>query len=281
MKSKLKSKIRMATIKGYVAGLVTVISLSTVVALAAPQTLQAIFGVRVSLNGQMVNFDADSQPFVVDGRTFLPLRAIADTLGLDVAFDSANNVAVLTGPDMASTAPSAPVAPTPDPVPAEPEPTPEPAPVATAAPLLQVLSDDRISWSGFTVGAPSLGRNGSTFSIGDRVFPNSLHNMRAPGNANTTPNFFHFELNGEFTLVTGYVGAINGEGNAAALEETQARVRFFADGQEIAQFVFFYQDPAQAVSLDVTGVTQLTVEFTNAYIGNNALRPTFGNPQIR
>lgn len=100
----MKAKLRLAALKGYVAGIVTVLALSSVVVLAAPTTLSAVFGIGVSLDGQVLDFEADSQPFVVDGRTFLPVRAIADALGLDVAHDRDNNMAVLTTPGTATAA---------------------------------------------------------------------------------------------------------------------------------------------------------------------------------
>ena len=91
----MKSQLRMATLKGFVAGVVVVLGLSTVAVLAAPRTLNAIFGVEVVLDGRTITFDEDSQPFIVDNRTFLPLRAIADLLGIDVSFDGENNRAIL------------------------------------------------------------------------------------------------------------------------------------------------------------------------------------------
>jgi len=57
---------------------------------------ELVFVVNVSFNGEAVQFDAESQPFIIDGRTFLPVRAIADIAGLDVDFDSATNTVLLT-----------------------------------------------------------------------------------------------------------------------------------------------------------------------------------------
>ena len=116
MKAKQK---RMTFLRGYVGGIVTVLALTSVVAWAAPQTLQAVFGIGVTLDGEALTFEEDSQPFVVDGRTFLPLRAMADVLGLDVDFDRENNQAVLTTPalpappiSISGGEPTAPTAPT-------------------------------------------------------------------------------------------------------------------------------------------------------------------------
>jgi len=66
--------------------LVTVM-LSTTVVFAAPAIREIHFGINVVLNGQEVQFDEDSMPFIMDGRTFLPLGAIARLLGLPVEFD--------------------------------------------------------------------------------------------------------------------------------------------------------------------------------------------------
>lgn len=46
--------------------------------------------VEVSLNGTYVSF-GDQQPYVVDGRTMVPIRVLAETLGFEVEWVSANN----------------------------------------------------------------------------------------------------------------------------------------------------------------------------------------------
>lgn len=63
--------------------------------------------IKVTLNGENVNLvDVNGnavEPFIISGTTYLPLRAIATALGLDVQWDSANKTAVLTtkaDPDM-------------------------------------------------------------------------------------------------------------------------------------------------------------------------------------
>jgi hypothetical protein len=73
-------------VKGFVLGFVLVFALSGTVVVASPTLREIAFGVRVNYNGTPVNFDADSQPFIMSGRTFLPVRAIADLVGLHVDF---------------------------------------------------------------------------------------------------------------------------------------------------------------------------------------------------
>jgi len=71
-------------------------ALSAMVVMANPETHQLTFGVAVSYNGEIQHFEEDMRPFIIDGRTFLPVRAIADIAGLDVDFDGATNTVLLT-----------------------------------------------------------------------------------------------------------------------------------------------------------------------------------------
>jgi len=74
-------------LKGFVAGILTVVLLSATIVYAVPAVREIHFGINVVLNGQEVQFDEDSMPFIMDGRTFLPLGAMARLLGLPVEFD--------------------------------------------------------------------------------------------------------------------------------------------------------------------------------------------------
>jgi hypothetical protein len=58
-------------------------------------TKDVTYGVSVSLNGRQLVFAEDMRPFVMDDRTFLPLRAIGDALGLEVDYNAATHTAVL------------------------------------------------------------------------------------------------------------------------------------------------------------------------------------------
>ena len=83
-------------IKGFVAGfLVCAVMLSVVWSVSVMRELH--FGVRVTHNGQVVSFDYDSRPFITENRTFLPVRAIADVLGVEVDFDPVTNMVYLGG----------------------------------------------------------------------------------------------------------------------------------------------------------------------------------------
>lgn len=58
--------------------------------------------IKVSLNGDILDLkDANGEsvePFVVNGTNYVPVRAISQILGLDVAWDGKNSTVVLTTP---------------------------------------------------------------------------------------------------------------------------------------------------------------------------------------
>ncbi|MCL2874420.1 MAG: copper amine oxidase N-terminal domain-containing protein [Defluviitaleaceae bacterium] len=65
-------------------------------AAASARTINIIFGVNVVVDGVTQTFPEDMQPFISEGRTFMPLRAIADALELDVEWDNSTRTAYLT-----------------------------------------------------------------------------------------------------------------------------------------------------------------------------------------
>jgi len=86
------------TLKGYLAGFITCFLIfGGTLALFANQTetRNITFGVGVMLHGETVQFNYDDRPFVMGGRTFLPIRALAELLDLPVDFDPTTNTAIL------------------------------------------------------------------------------------------------------------------------------------------------------------------------------------------
>ena len=83
-------------LKSFVAGALAMLLITATVTLVASGTglLREIHhGISVVLNGQPAEFPEDSQPFVMNDRTYLPLRAMADLLDLPVDFDPDTNTA--------------------------------------------------------------------------------------------------------------------------------------------------------------------------------------------
>ena len=81
--------------------LVFVIAYTTVfTAFSAGGITKEIFynGIKVVIDGKQATFDENSQPFVMDGTTYLPLRAMGNALGKEVSYDAGSNTAYLTSP---------------------------------------------------------------------------------------------------------------------------------------------------------------------------------------
>ena len=81
--------MKLRDVKVFTSGvLITVVTLTAIMAFAAPGVMREVFyGINVVVNGRTVEFEADSQPFITEGRTFLPVRAISEALGYPVNWD--------------------------------------------------------------------------------------------------------------------------------------------------------------------------------------------------
>ena len=161
-------KKHLTAAKGFIMGMIFMALISGTVVMANPVAREIFFGVNVSLDGVPVNFAGDSQPFIMEGRTFLPLAALADTLGLTVNWNAETSTVELTTGQAA---------------------VQPPPPAAAAQSLLTAVPPEGVGQAGVNVNV----------TIGDRLFPNSL---RMPATAATAT----FPLNGEFTRLSGYVG---------------------------------------------------------------------------
>ncbi|MCL2841795.1 MAG: copper amine oxidase N-terminal domain-containing protein [Defluviitaleaceae bacterium] len=89
MKQRLQGMVMGFLVAVLTLGVVTVFATST-------RTIEVTHGVNVIIDGIRQNFDDDMQPFMSEGRTFLPLRAIADSLGLDVTWNGSTSTAYLS-----------------------------------------------------------------------------------------------------------------------------------------------------------------------------------------
>lgn len=92
--------------KGFLSGiLVSVLVLSmigTAAATVGKKTVDVDYNnIKVTMNGEAVNLvDANGnpvEPFAINGTTYLPVRAVANALGLTVGWDQATTTVILTG----------------------------------------------------------------------------------------------------------------------------------------------------------------------------------------
>ena len=56
------------------------------------------YGIRLVIDGVLQNLPEDMQPFVSSGRAFVPLRGIADAMGLDANWDSETSTVYISTP---------------------------------------------------------------------------------------------------------------------------------------------------------------------------------------
>jgi hypothetical protein len=89
MKQRLQGIVMGFLIASFIFGAVTAFAAST-------RTIEVSYGVNVVVDGVRQNFTDDMRPFTSGGRTFMPLRAVADALGLGVEWDGATSTAYLT-----------------------------------------------------------------------------------------------------------------------------------------------------------------------------------------
>jgi len=84
------------TMKGFVAGFVVCALLSSTVAFAAGGLMKETFyGINVVVDGKAMQFTDDMRPFIMDGRTFLSLRAIGEALGKTVEWNGITSTAYI------------------------------------------------------------------------------------------------------------------------------------------------------------------------------------------
>jgi len=221
-------------IKGIVIGFILCLTLSTTVMVVANTqsvTRQVTYGVRVNLNGQYLHFTDDMRPFVMEGRTFLSVRGISETLDLPVDFD-ANSNTVYLGNRFAGLR----------------------RPLTEAAPMFG--SSNGEWWSTVqTVGSVTMGGN---------THPNAV-TYRGPSNGTRTSFSLH-NLDGQFRLLTGHIGLVDGT------RVFDATINFYGDGVLLASFAQGGQDLPTPISIFVEDVRQLRITVTN---NNNNGGPTY------
>jgi len=237
---------RFKMVKGILIGTLTTLLLSGTVLMANTQTRELIFGVGVSFNGTAVQFDADNQPFIIDGRTFLPVRAIADVAGLGVGFDAATNTVLLTGDGAAA-----------------------PARATSPSPLTQsffhssLMADQEHGSIGAAGDGSASVRTQDSVAMGGQTFNNAMV-FRSSNDTPAMGLISSYRLDGRYTTLAGTVGRVDGSGQSSG-----SLWRIWGDGVIIAQFDHSLSDGRtinnegpRAIEVDVSGVNVLTVEVT-------------------
>lgn len=131
----------MKWLRGYAAGLLTALLLCGLVVTAGAKSGKvmqelAYRDIRVSLDGEVLDLrnaiGEPVEPFMFGGTNYLPVRALAEALGLNVAWDGAEVMVVLTTPEPSAAEQESEAAQAPEPE--TPAPQAEPEPEAVKAP---------------------------------------------------------------------------------------------------------------------------------------------------
>ena len=236
----MKEKLKKLQLKGFAAGILVMILLTPIILTANPAgevvMRELHYGVNVVVNGRPLQTEGIDRPFILDGRTFLPVSTIAQALNVPANWDGATRTVYIGG-----------------------------APGQTARPLFEIISTT--GSSNFTVGSHAM--SGTQYNS---VISTNTHNSNNPW----TAGWGEFNLNGQFSAISGSVGRIN-NGTAAST------IRFIGDGRELATFNIDGTVVPRDISVDVSGVLVLRIEFNQpagGAMGGNRTQIGFANPMI-
>jgi len=221
-------------IKGIIIGFILCAIFSTsVMVVASSQTVtrEITYGINVMLNGEIVQFDYDSRPFTMGGRTFLPLRTLAELLGMPVDFDPATNTAIV-GDRFAG----------------------QRRPLTQAAPHYDTGGDNGRN----NMGSSSVSILNSVTMSG-MTYQNALGFRSTVGRSISSGDLSHsrftlHNLNGQYRLLTGYVGRVDGTHMVSAI------INFIGDGQLLQSYELRANDMPTPISVFVEDVIQLRIQ---------------------
>ena len=228
-------------VKGIVIGflIATILSSGLVAAANHRAMREVIYGVRVNLNGQLLHFDSDMLPFVMENRTFLSVRAISEALDLPADFDANTNTVYLGNRFAGQTRPLTQAAPHFD--------TGGLNSVAGFG-SINIWTPASVSMSGVQYQNPLMfGTSLSHHAGGGPHSPFTLHN-----------------LDGQFRMLTGYVGRADGT------DMHNATINFFGDGELLQSYSLNAADMPTPISVFVEGVRQLRIQVV--FANHNASR---------
>ena len=230
----MKERRKKLQIKGFMLGVLLMALLMPIAVAVTAQTItrQITYGVGVMLNGEILHFGEDSRPFIMDGRTFLPLRALADLLDLPVDFDPAANMVILGTRTLETR-----------------------FPLNTRVPAF----DRGFATAGPIAGSPS-SEDVAFVNMGGRAYANAITynaGSRFSWNAAGPVEVFTLHnLEGRYSRLTGYAGRVDGSSTDA-----QATLNIFGDGRLLRSYELNPTALPIHVDVFVEGIRQLRIEF--------------------
>lgn len=190
--------------------------------------LDAYYGVKIIQNG-IDKTPAENKPFIVDGSTYVPLRAAADLLGVPINWDG-DNSAVTLGKKI--------------------EGTPLGAPNSVGAPYKdrEGLAKPTIATNQpMVINGKSYGQIGTTLG--------SEHHKKTGGS--WTPTLLKYTLNNQYKKLILGVGFDDSSYDAKAVRNVVFKNQ---DGKELQSIAVGKGTVKEGIEVDLTGVLQLIIE---------------------
>jgi len=241
-------------VKGFIIGAATTsLILSGSAAFADPvsKSITAVYnGIKIVVNGNQVTpKDSDGnivEPFVYDGTTYLPVRAVAQALNQAVDWDgSSSTVYVGTKPQGKGT-------------------------LLSTLDYARTESADRINMNGWD-GRHSPRWTNDVFKIAGTQYSSGI-GLNGSG---TNTAYIMYNLNSQYKKLTGVFGTDDIEKNDGKDDNILV---IYGDGKEIYRSPKMMPgDKAVDVSIDITGVNQLKITFDTT----NGYAPVFANASVQ
>jgi hypothetical protein len=214
----MMERLKKLQLKGFVAGvLISVLVFSATMVFANVQTVTRTitYGVSVVIHGQPLHLTGDNRAFTMGGTTFLPLRAVSEALDIPVDFNPATHTVYL-GNRFAG----------------------QRQLLNQAAPFHDSSAEVRTP---------------ASVQLGGSTFQNVITYTSNTFGASAT-RFTYHNLNGQFRMLTGHVGRVDGS------VMINATLNIYGDGQLLATHSLNANDLPVPISVFVEGVRLLRVE---------------------
>ncbi|MDQ0888781.1 hypothetical protein QFZ81_003869 [Paenibacillus sp. V4I9] len=219
------------SMKGFVLGFSCCALLTSGIAYAADAVkLDAFFGVKLMQNGiDKTPQEDDLKPFIANGRTYVPLKAVGDLLGVDVNWDGANTAVIIGGKI---------------------EGTP-----------LSVPNSVKNGNEGYAVYAVSQNQpmtiNGKSYGSKGFKFYTEHNDFHDTKDLNLK---FTYNLNAQYSKLTFSIGM-----DDVKAESDESRTVAFTnqDGKVINSFLLSKGSIQEAITINVKGVTELNIEVSS------------------